>query len=109
MSVGPVVTSGTINTSLNNLAVQVMQLMQQISNLNTQVVSGGNGLAYMEAIGYSSAANPANPGGVSDAQYALNLVGYLNTQAGVYYGTLTQASLFAFHNALAPMRGGQLQ
>jgi hypothetical protein len=108
MSVGPVVTSGTIDTALSNLAVDAMQLMQQIANLNTLVTSGGNGLAYLESVGYSSAANPDNPGGVSDAQYALDFVGYLNTQAGVYFGTLTQASTFDFHNALAPARGGQL-
>lgn len=109
MSVGPVITKGVIDTSLGNLAVQSMQLMQQIANLNKLVTGGGDGLAYLESLGYSSAANPDNPGDASDAQYALNLVGYLNTQAGVYYGTLTQASEFDFDNALASLRGGQLQ
>jgi len=107
MSVGPVVTSGTVSTTLSNLAVQMRNTMQQVANLNTWVNGQGAGLAYLESIGYSSAANPANPGGVSDAQYALNLIAYLNTVAGVYFGTASQATDFDFNQELSAMWGGQ--
>jgi hypothetical protein len=108
MSVGPVVTSGTINTALSNFPVQLRNLMQQLANLSTSVNSTGDGLAYLEQIGFSSAANSENPGDISDAQYALNLIGYLNNIAGVYFGTATVSSEFNFNNAFAPMWNGQL-
>ena len=107
MSVGPVVTSGTVSTTLSNLAVQMRNTMQQVANLNTWVNGQGAGLAYLESIGYSSAANPANPGDISDAQYALNLIAYLNTVAGVYFGTASQATDFDFNQELSAMWGGQ--
>jgi hypothetical protein len=64
-------------------------------------------VASLVAIGYGSAANPANPGGVSDAQLALNMINYLNTVAGVYRGTATQGTTFDFSNATCGLWAGQ--
>jgi hypothetical protein len=107
MTVGPVVTSGTINTALSNFPVQLRDLMQQLANLSASVNSTGDGLAYLEQIGFSSSANPDNPGSISDAQYALNLIGYLDNIAGVYFGTATVSAEFDFNNAFAPLWNGQ--
>lgn len=107
MSVGPVITSATVNTALSNFPVQLRDLMQQLANLSISVNSTGDGLAYLEQIGFSSSANPDNPGNTSDAQYALDLIGYLDNIAGVYFGTATVATEFNFNNAFAPFWNGQ--
>lgn len=82
-------------------------LMQQVVNLSTWINGQGNGLAYLEQLGYSSQADEENPGGISDAQMALNLIAYLNTVAGVYFGTATQASEFDFNNQLSQLWNGR--
>jgi hypothetical protein len=106
--VGAQPNNANINNQLTNMAVQVRILMQQAVNLSTQVNGTGEGLAYLESIGFSSAANTANPGDQSDAAFALQVIAYLNTIAGVYYGSVQQggsggtgASTFNFNNALA--------
>jgi hypothetical protein len=88
--------------------------MQDISNLNLRVNGQGAGLAYLESIGYSGTANPDNPGGVSNAALALSMISYLNTNAGVYFGTVQQggtggtgAILFNFGQELSQVWGGQ--
>lgn len=114
MSVGTQTSAATISGNLTNISVALRNIMTQVKNLNSQVNGGGGGLAYLESIGFSSAANPNNPGGISDAQYALNLVGYLNTVCGCYMGTVQQggsggtgAILFNFDTAFAPLWAGQ--
>jgi hypothetical protein len=89
-------------------------LLGQIRNQNTAVNNQGQGLAYMEALGYTSTADPANPSSISDAQYALNLLANLNTIGGVYYGTVqaggsggTGATLVNYDNILSPLWAGQ--
>jgi hypothetical protein len=81
-------TNSTINNSLTSPALQMRNLMQAVANLNSQVNGNGEGLAYLESIGYSSVPNPANPNSISDAQYAQTCIAYLNQPAGVYMGTV---------------------
>jgi hypothetical protein len=107
MSVGLQGSSQVVDNALTNISVQMRNMMGSITNLNTWINGQGNGLAALEELGYSSAANPDNPGGVSDAQFALNMIAYLNTIAGVYNGTATQATTFNFNNELSQLWGGQ--
>lgn len=114
MSVGGQATFGTIDSALTNLSVGMRNMMQGIANLNTTVNGQGNGLAYLNKIGYSTVPTSDNPGGVSDAQLALNMISYLNTVAGVYHGTVQQggsggtgAITFDFNNALSVLWAGQ--
>ncbi len=113
MSVGAQGSSGTVSAALTNLAVGMRNLMQSITNLNTWINGQANGLAYLEELGFSSASNPDNPGSISDAQFALNLLAYLNTMSGVYYGTVQQggsggtgASMFNFNQELSQLWAG---
>jgi hypothetical protein len=107
VAVGQATGSGQVDISLINLAVGMRDLMQQVVNLSTWVNGQGNGLAYLEQLGYSSGADSENPGDVSDAQMALNFIAYLNTVAGVYYGTATQGTTFNFNNELAVLWNGR--
>jgi hypothetical protein len=107
MSVGGQGSSATVDAALTNFSVGMRNLMQSIVNLNTWVNGQGNGLAYLGELGYSSESSPDNPGGISDAQFALNLLAYLNTMAGVYFGTATQGSEFNFNNELSQLWAGQ--
>jgi hypothetical protein len=107
MSVGQSSNSSQVDVSLMNSAVQMRDLMQGIVNLSTWINGQGNGLEYLEQLGYSSASNPDNPGSISDAQFALNLIAYLNTVAGVYYGTATQSTAFNFNNELSQLWNGR--
>lgn len=108
MSVGNQLSSGAVDQILTNLSVGWRKLAEAAVNLNTEINGTGNGLAALEALGYSSAANPSNPGGVSDAQYALTCIGYLTTNAGVFFGTASQGTNFNFNNALSPLWAGQV-
>ncbi|HEY3652314.1 MAG TPA: hypothetical protein VGL33_30400 [Streptosporangiaceae bacterium] len=108
MPVGAVIGSGQVDNIITALAVRLRDVSRQISNLSLAVNGQGAGLAYLESIGYSAAANPANPGGVSDAQYAQNMISFLNTVAGVYFGTAAQASEFNFDQELSQVWGGQV-
>lgn len=107
MPVGSQATVASINQSITSLSVQLRELTHQMQNLSTSVNGQGNGLAYLESIGFGSAANPANPGGVSDAQLALNMISYLNTVQGVVNGTASQATDFNFNQELSQCWGGQ--
>lgn len=105
MTVGTQATAAMMDNTLTQLAIQMRNIMQQVENLNLQVNGGGGGFAYMEGIGYSSA----------DATTALNYLGYMNTVAGVYNGTVQQggsggtgASDFNFNQGLAPLWAAQL-
>lgn len=112
--VGTQPNNATINNQLTGIALQLRELMQAASNLSTQVNGTGQGLAYLEGIGFSSAANPNNPSSMSDAAWALQVIAYFNTVAGCYFGTVQQggsggtgAADFNFHNALASLWNGQ--
>lgn len=114
MSVGNTTSVAAVNNTITQNALGLRAMMQQIGNLNTFINGGGNGLQALQEIGFSTVPTSANPGGVSDAQYALTIISYLNNIAGVYYGTVQQggsggtgAIQFDFDTALAPMWGGQ--
>lgn len=108
MPVGASIGSDQMNNIITSLAVDLANLMRNIAKLNLAVNGQAAGLAYLESIGYGSAANAANPGDVSDAQYALNMISFLNTVAGVYFGTATQATDFDFDQELSQVWGGQV-
>ena len=109
MPVGAAVGSDQVSNIITVLAVNMRNVMQQVANLDLAVNGQGAGLAYLESIGYSGTANPANPGGVSDAQYAQNMISYLNTVAGLYFGTATQGTAFSFNQALSQMWASRVE
>lgn len=89
---------------LNNYAAQVAltlrNVMVQIQALQQDVT--GMGTAGLEALGFTSA----------DASSFVTACSYMNTVAGVYYGTVQQggsggtgASDFDFNNALTSLTG----
>lgn len=116
MGVGQATSNVTIDANLTRLAVELRNVLTEARRLDTQVNGQGAGLAFLENAGYSAAANANNPGGQSDAAWALQAIAYLNTIAGVYLGEVRQggdgtagsAVTFAFDNALSLLWGGQL-
>jgi hypothetical protein len=108
MPVGAVIGSSQVDNIMSSLAVQMRDVMRQVYNLNLAVNGQGAGLAYLVSIGYSNTANPANPGSVSDAQLALNMISYLNTLAGVYFGTATQSPAYNFDQQLSMLWAGRV-
>lgn len=109
MTVGNQATVASINQALTSYALTLRNICQQIVDLQ-QFVNGpaGLGLTGLQNLGGTGAGFPA-----ADAQLVLNMVGYLNTVAGVFYGTVQQggtggtgATLFNFSNALAPLSAG---
>lgn len=97
MTVGHQLNAATVDDRLSGLATGLRDLMQKIKNLSLTVNGQATGLAVLEAAGYSPA----------DAQTALNMIAYLNTVAGVYFGTASQATNFSFDNALSQLWAGQ--
>lgn len=96
MTVGQQASSSVIDSQLTQLALALRDILQRVANFNTEINGQGNGLAYLQSIGYNA----------TDAQDALTLLGYLNTIAGVYYGSATQATDFNFSNALSVLWAG---
>jgi len=107
MPVGATIGHDQVNNTITSLAVRMRDLMEDVRHLDLEVNGQGNGLAYLQSIGFDGAANPANPGGKSDAQYALDTISYLHTVSGVYAGTATQATAFNFDQALSAVWAGQ--
>lgn len=115
MSVGGQTSKVQIDQSLTDLAVAWRLISTKSTNLLTQLASSGDMHGTLVALGYSDSPNAANPGGVSDAAYAANLVSYMSSIAGVYFGTVqhggtggTGAILFNYNNALSPLWAGQV-
>ena len=106
--VGAVIGAAQVNNMLTALAVNLRDISQQIINLSLAVNGQGNGLAYLEGIGFGSTPNPANPGDVSDAAWVLTLLGYLNTVAEVYFGTAAQTPAFNFNQELSQVWAGRV-
>lgn len=114
IGIGTQPTNASINNQLTAMAQQLRNLLQQAANLSVQVNGTGQGLVYLESIGYGSTANPLNPGSITDAAYALQMITYFNTLSGVYQGTVQQggtggtgASTFNFNNAFAILWNAQ--
>lgn len=95
MAVGAAANVGAINTILAQLSVNLRNAMDAIRVQNTYI--SGLGTAGLEAAGFSAA----------DAASVLQMMGYMNNVAAVYYGTGTQAAASNFDAALSAMWGGQ--
>lgn len=108
MPVGATIGSSQMDNIMSSLAVQIRDVMRQIFNLNLAVNGQAQGLAYLQSIGYSIAANPANPNNKSDAQLALDMISYLNTCAAVYFGTAAQTPAFNFDQQLSMLWAGHV-
>jgi hypothetical protein len=109
--VGAAIGSGQISNILTAMSVAYRNLNQQAANLFLEINGQGNGLAVLVSLGFSNVtatSNPLNPGGITDAAWALQLISYFNTQAGVWFGTATQPSEFNFNNATSPLWAGQI-
>jgi hypothetical protein len=107
MAVGATTTAEAFSNSLTDLAISLRSTCERITQQSMGVNGQGQGLAYLESIGFSNVANPSNPNGVSDAQYAMDMLSYLNTVASIYYGTAAQPSTFNFHQELSQIWGGR--
>jgi hypothetical protein len=108
MPVGAIIGSSQVDNILTNLAVNFRNLAQQAANLSIEITGQGTGLAVLQSLGYSNTANPANPGGISDAAWALQLVNYFNSVAGVWFGTAAQTPAFNYNVATGPIWAGQV-
>lgn len=95
MAVGQQATVNSINGTLTSNALQLREACRTAANFQEFIVALG--LAGLEGLGYSPA----------DAQTVLNMASYMNTIAGVYFGTITQGTDFDFDNALCQLWGGQ--
>lgn len=110
MTVGNQPTVASINQSLTSLSTELRDVCQKIENLQ-QFVNGPSGLGLT---GLQNIGGPAAGFSAADAQLVLSMAGYMNTIAGVFYGTVQQggsggtgATMFNFSNALAPLSAGQ--
>ena len=107
MGVGLQGNNATVDNQLTNISVGLRSVMTQITNLSTWINGQGDGMTVLENLGYSTAPSLTNPGGVSDAQMASNMIAYLNTVAGVYNGTAAQTPAFNFNQELSQLWAGQ--
>lgn len=85
-----------VNQTISALALQMRTNMRQIRDFFTWVNSQGE--AGLETLGFVQA----------DADAITAQASTLNTLAGVYFGTATQAAPFDFDNELAPLWGGSV-
>jgi hypothetical protein len=108
MAVGASISRDQLDNILSNLAVNFRNLAQLAANLSIEVNGQGQGLAFLQSVGYSNTPNPANPGGISDAAWALQLVTYFNSLAGVWFGTATQTPAFNYNTVSAPLWAGRV-
>lgn len=107
MSVGNQTSKQIIDNQITGYATELRNVCTQIRQLQTQMAAQGNAEAFLASAGYSTAANSGNPGGLSDAAYAEELINYLGNVMGVYFGTATQPAAFDYDNALSQVWGGQ--
>lgn len=107
MPVGATLSKDQINNMITAYATRLRDLAKDISDLSLRVNGQGQGLAFLEAAGFGSDPNPANPGGVSDAALAQSMISYENTVAAVYYGQAAQPDEFDFEQELSQVWGGQ--
>jgi hypothetical protein len=106
--VGQPITQAWIDGQLSGLTKRLADLVTDSEKFLTLVLSNG-GLQLLAQAGYSNSlqtSNPNNPGGMTDAAYALSLIDYMSTMVGVANGTATQATEFNFMQALSVLTGG---
>jgi hypothetical protein len=83
-----------LNGRLGQIAVKVRNELQDARNFFQDVQKLG--VAGLQTVGFSA----------PDAQEFFTEASYLNTVAGVYYGTATQTTLFNFDDGTTQARGG---
>jgi hypothetical protein len=96
MTVGNNMSTDAVNQAITNLSVAMRNLMQAVANLSLNVNGQGSGVTYLEGLGFDSA----------DAAAAEGAISYLNTIAGVYFGTASQGTDFDFNQALSQYWAG---
>jgi hypothetical protein len=97
MTVGNQLSKSSVDASITNLSVGMRNLMQAVQDLSLNVNGQATGLATLEALDYTT----------DDATQALAAISYLNTVAGVYFGTATQGTDFNFNQELSQYWAGQ--
>ncbi len=109
MAVGNQPTFGGLNALLGDCAVSIRDNALQIQKLWGYVAAlGANQTAQVAALvglGFGSAANPVNPGNVSDAQFFWTTANYLFALSQFYYGQLATPAQFNYDSGLALVRG----
>jgi hypothetical protein len=93
MSIGNPVDAGGLNAKLGDVAVTMRQAMNLAQSLFAYV--NKQGIPGLEALGMS----------VTDANAFFTAANQAQSIAGVYFGTVTQAALFNFDDALTVARG----
>jgi hypothetical protein len=110
MAVGNPSSVAQTNNVLTSLATQIRDLAALVQQQQGYLVKlGTTGLNNLggPGAGFSTTANPANNGGVSDAQAVLDDINHMATVMQVYKGTATQASPFNFEDFLTHLWAGQ--
>jgi hypothetical protein len=108
MSVGSQPSKAAMDQTLTNLATRLRDLAGDIRKQYTFINNGaaGNGVSVLSELGYDNVTASA-PGNQTDAAYANYILNQLNAVAALYYGETTQAAVYNYNNALAPMWAGQ--
>jgi len=94
MAVGNPIDIGGLNARLGDAAVSLRSTMEQVLTLWAFVQQQGE--AGLQALGFSA----------DDAAAYFQAANYMQTVAGIYFGTATQPTDFNFDSALALIRGG---
>jgi hypothetical protein len=94
MAVGNPVDQGGLNAQLGDAAVSLRAAMEQVLTLWAFVQP--TGAAGLEAFGFTA----------DDANAYFTAANYMQTVAGIYFGTGAQPGAFDFDSALALVRGG---
>jgi len=91
-----------INNQIASFAIQLNNLFFQIQSYVTSFNNGNDGVAW-------NAATLQSVLGVSaaDAAQMVTIIGYLNNEQGVHFGTATVGSDFDFFNAYGQITGGR--
>jgi hypothetical protein len=119
MTVGQQNSKTTFDQFLTNTAVALRNWVQSVQDQNTQINSQNNGIAVLVAMGYDNSVaggtNGLNPGGQTDAAFALAELAEFMNVAGVCSGTIYQGTqpgngnciLYNFLSAFAPLMAGK--
>jgi hypothetical protein len=98
MTVGNEWSQAGINNQLANLAIAIRTDMFNAQNFAMSFAQSGWTAATLQSqLGFSAA----------DAATVMQMVGYLNNEQGVHFGTATVAAPFNFDNAFSQITGGQ--
>lgn len=108
--VGQPVSMNQIDAQLTNYAIQLRDLANAASNVVTAIEASSSPVLVLAAAGYSNdtaSSNPSNPGGITDAAYAYQLIQLFGTLVAVYRGDATVAVATDFEQQLAVLCMGR--